>query len=305
VRSRSDSPTAPREARRARLDPPAIREEGDDTGWLTTFSDLVLQLFGFVILVAAIGGAQADRAVARPAPATTALPVARPETKPPREVRPASAAASGTSRALAPVPRVQPDLAALVSAPDQLPAPATAPAPEQQPAPVPASDPAVRAGDGARTPAVRPALAAMAERLQAVAEASGHGEGVTVAAIDGAVVVGITDAVAFPSASAQLSREGMSLLAHVRTLALAVPELAIEVTGHTDDRPIRSAAFPSNLELSLARAASVARALADDPALAGRVTARGVGEHRPIAPNADPDGRARNRRVEIRLVPVP
>ncbi len=71
MRSRSDSPTAPREARRARLDPPAIREEGDDTGWLTTFSDLVLQLFGFVILVAAIGGAQADRAVARPAPRKT------------------------------------------------------------------------------------------------------------------------------------------------------------------------------------------------------------------------------------------
>jgi chemotaxis protein MotB len=81
-----------------------------------------------------------------------------------------------------------------------------------------------------------------------------------------------------------------------------MPDYLVEVTGHTDDRPIHTPAFPSNLELSLARAAAVARELAAGaPDLEARIVVAGMGEHRPLVPNADDDARARNRRVEIRL----
>jgi chemotaxis protein MotB len=92
------------------------------------------------------------------------------------------------------------------------------------------------------------------------------------------------------------------LLAELRTIVAASPDLQVEITGHTDDVAIRTALFPSNLELSLARASHVAHELvASDGALWSRVSAAGYGEQRPIASNADASGRARNRRVEIRL----
>jgi chemotaxis protein MotB len=82
------------------------------------------------------------------------------------------------------------------------------------------------------------------------------------------------------------------------------PDLAIEVAGHTDDVPVHGA-FSSNLDLSLARASRVAHELAaGDEALAARIFASGYGELRPVAANDDAEGRARNRRVEVRLVPT-
>jgi chemotaxis protein MotB len=91
----------------------------------------------------------------------------------------------------------------------------------------------------------------------------------------------------------------------VRGLIVARPDFVVEVAGHTDDRPLHGGAFASNLELSLARAARVARQLAaGDDALAGRIFAAGYGSQRPVADNAEAEGRARNRRVELQLVPA-
>ena len=76
----------------------------------------------------------------------------------------------------------------------------------------------------------------------------------------------------------------------------------IRVEGHTDDQAIRSLAFPSNQELSEARAKSVAGAVAsaglED---AGRLSTAGFGANRPIGDNATDDGRRENRRVELRV----
>lgn len=74
----------------------------------------------------------------------------------------------------------------------------------------------------------------------------------------------------------------------------------IEVVGHTDSLPIRTLRFPSNWELSRARAESVARLLATRVA-PERIRAEGRAETEPVAPNDTPQGRARNRRVEITL----
>ena len=71
--------------------------------------------------------------------------------------------------------------------------------------------------------------------------------------------------------------------------------------GHTDNVPMNSARFPSNWELSASRAVAVARYFQGLGLPAERLAATGYGEHRPVADNADPAGRAANRRVEILL----
>ena len=74
---------------------------------------------------------------------------------------------------------------------------------------------------------------------------------------------------------------------------------AIRVEGHTDDRPIGTAVFPSNWELSAARAASVVRLFAQRGVAARRLAVIGYGEYRPVQPNTTPAGRNANRRVVV------
>ena len=83
------------------------------------------------------------------------------------------------------------------------------------------------------------------------------------------------------------------------TLKTHVRIQLMQVEGHTDNVPISTAEFPSNWELSAARAASVVHYLARSGVEPWRMSAVGLGEHRPIAENADEKGRAANRRVTI------
>ncbi len=76
----------------------------------------------------------------------------------------------------------------------------------------------------------------------------------------------------------------------------------VRVVGHSDNVPIRTARFPSNWELSRARAASVARELAREMGDASRLQVDGLADTQPIASNATDEGRRRNRRIEI-IVP--
>jgi len=77
----------------------------------------------------------------------------------------------------------------------------------------------------------------------------------------------------------------------------------IRVEGHTDDAPIRTEHFPSNWQLSTARATNVVQYLAErHPILNARLEAAGCADIRPVASNATPEGRAKNRRVEIRVL---
>jgi chemotaxis protein MotB len=74
----------------------------------------------------------------------------------------------------------------------------------------------------------------------------------------------------------------------------------MSIEGHTDDRPISTAIFPSNWELSTARATEVVRLLIEEGGIAPeRLSAAGYGEHRPRVPNDSPEARARNRRVDL------
>jgi type VI secretion system protein ImpK len=74
------------------------------------------------------------------------------------------------------------------------------------------------------------------------------------------------------------------------------------VAGHSDSQPIRSARFPNNLALSLARAEAVAERVGSKVAEPTRLSAEGRADREPIAPNDTAEGRATNRRIEIVLV---
>jgi chemotaxis protein MotB len=78
----------------------------------------------------------------------------------------------------------------------------------------------------------------------------------------------------------------------------------IRVEGHTDNVPIRTSLFPSNWELSSARAASIVRILSINGVAPARLAVLGLGEFRPAADNSTPEGRNRNRRVLLVILPI-
>ncbi len=114
--------------------------------------------------------------------------------------------------------------------------------------------------------------------------------------------------VLFPSGSADISAEGQSQLAKlagalkdmIREIPPDLPWV-LQVDGHTDRRPISSSRFPSNWELSTARAIAVARFLVSQGIPPDRVAARGFAEFQPLDPGEGEDSYRRNRRIEIKL----
>jgi chemotaxis protein MotB len=104
----------------------------------------------------------------------------------------------------------------------------------------------------------------------------------------------------FRSGGAELAEEPKGVLAEMGRFFTKFP-YQVEVEGHTDDIPINSARFPSNWELSAARAVTVARYFQSLGMPPGRLAATGYGEFHPLAENATPEGREKNRRVEVFL----
>ncbi|MDJ0927802.1 MAG: OmpA family protein [Gammaproteobacteria bacterium] len=116
------------------------------------------------------------------------------------------------------------------------------------------------------------------------------------------VIIRFPEEIAFPPGSDDISDEIMPILKRV-TNALQDTPGTVMVSGHTDDRPIKSATFSSNWELSTDRAVEVIHRLQQLGTIESeRLTAVGYGSTRPIAPNDTPENRAKNRRVEIAIV---
>lgn len=101
----------------------------------------------------------------------------------------------------------------------------------------------------------------------------------------------------------ELSADAVELL-NALAPVLRTQEATIKVEGHTDASPIATAEFPSNWELSAARAIEVAQLLEHNGVLGARLSAVGYAETRPVASNSSDDGRAANRRVELLLEPI-
>lgn len=115
------------------------------------------------------------------------------------------------------------------------------------------------------------------------------------------VLVSLKDTVPFASGKADLRPRALPVMEKVAAIALNRQTLQLEVRGHTDDRPISTAAFPSNWELSAARASRVARYLIEKGVHPSRIAVEGFANHRPRVTNSNPGSRRENRRVEIRL----
>jgi chemotaxis protein MotB len=128
---------------------------------------------------------------------------------------------------------------------------------------------------------------------------------VTISELKGKLTVNMVDAILFDSGKAEIKPEGLVVLGKVIEILKSVDDKAIRIEGHTDTMPITGSLaqrYPTNWELSAARAINVARYLqkqAIDPAL---LSAAGFGEFKPVADNMTPEGRAKNRRIEIVLV---
>jgi chemotaxis protein MotB len=117
----------------------------------------------------------------------------------------------------------------------------------------------------------------------------------------GLVIRVLTDRLLFPSGSATLIPQAQPLLGEIASLVNIDRAHPVAVEGNTDDVPIHGGAFPSNWELSTARASMVVRFLIVKGVYPRRLSASGYADLRPISSNASSLGRARNRRVEIVL----
>jgi chemotaxis protein MotB len=120
------------------------------------------------------------------------------------------------------------------------------------------------------------------------------------------VAVDIGEKVFFTSGSAAIKDSGKVVLKKVGDALAGYPEKYIRVVGHTDSVALGKSAqakYSSNWELSVARATNVVRFLQDKCAIQpDRLIAAGRGPFNPVAPNATPEGRAKNRRIEIWLL---
>jgi chemotaxis protein MotB len=146
-------------------------------------------------------------------------------------------------------------------------------------------------------------LLQLKERLDAYLKAHGLGSQVqTIVSRRGLVVRVLTDKVLFDSGQATLKPAGLPLLGEVASLLNVEQSHQIAVEGHTDNVPIASAQYPSNWELSTARATTVVRYFISRGVDDHRLTAAGYADLHPIASNATDRGRQLNRRVEIVLL---
>jgi chemotaxis protein MotB len=126
---------------------------------------------------------------------------------------------------------------------------------------------------------------------------------ITITELQGKLTLDVVDKILFASGDATVKKEGLAVLKRVIDILKTVKDKAIRIEGHTDNKPIQTARYPSNWELSAARAINVTRYLQQqgiDPVILSAVA---FGEYKPLADNGTAEGRAKNRRIAIVLIP--
>jgi chemotaxis protein MotB len=129
---------------------------------------------------------------------------------------------------------------------------------------------------------------------------------VTITELKGKLTVNMLDAVLFDLGKAEIRQEGLVVLQKVIDVLKEVEDKVIRVEGHTDNLKIHGALaqrYPTNWELSAARAVNVARYLQKQGIDPNILSATAFGEYKPVAGNDSKEGRAKNRRIEIVLLP--
>lgn len=128
---------------------------------------------------------------------------------------------------------------------------------------------------------------------------------ITITNLEGKLSVNLLSQILFDSGKTDIKPEGKKLLSNLGDVISKSPERALSIEGHTDNVQIRSRLkerFPSNWELSTARATSIVHYLQQDVGISGdRLSATGFSKFRPVADNSTSEGRALNRRIQINL----
>lgn len=250
----------------------ATSRDAADDGWLISFVDILTVLLTLFALLLATAYARRQDMPQRliHAPPVSKATMPRSATAPPP--RPASLSGVTAEPAPAAIPPQGRDAHTETAA-------AVTPAPPRQTAARPPSAPA----------AVTLALAGLPATITDNAQVTGSAARVNLL---------IKSEVLFDVGRARLRAPGLRLLDRIAHW-LTQNDYPVSVEGNTDDMPIHTARFPSNWELSTARATAVTRYLIQRGVAAGRLRAVGFGDTRPVADNDSPAGRRQNRRVAL------
>jgi chemotaxis protein MotB len=131
---------------------------------------------------------------------------------------------------------------------------------------------------------------------------------ITISELQGQLTVNMVERILFDSGKAEVKPAGLQVLRRVGEILKGDADKEIRVEGHTDNIPISprlQSTFPSNWELSTARASNVVRFLQNQTGIPGeRLATCGFGPYRPVADNRTAAGRAQNRRIQVVLVPL-
>lgn len=139
-------------------------------------------------------------------------------------------------------------------------------------------------------------------QLEEYAQLNGLDTSVHIFQEERGLVISLNDTVLFAKGKADLTPKAQAVIAKVGGMLATIPN-QVRIEGHTDNLPINTPEFPSNWELSTARATNVLRFLLEQSHLAPeRLSASGYGEYRPVAANDTEANRAKNRRVDIVIV---
>jgi chemotaxis protein MotB len=125
---------------------------------------------------------------------------------------------------------------------------------------------------------------------------------VSVRTVDKEVIITMEAKVTFKPGQADILSSLTPMLENIAHVIQRHPLFLVDIEGHTDDVPIRTSLYPSNWELSAARAMSVLKYFINDHGInPSRLSIKGYADQRPMVSNDTPENRAQNRRVEIRL----
>jgi len=144
------------------------------------------------------------------------------------------------------------------------------------------------------------------QEMQAAMKAELDAKQVTIQELEGKLTLSMVEAILFDSGKATVKKQGQEALKKVAEVLKGIKDQEVIVAGHTDSIPITSklaATYPTNWELSAARAIAVVKLLQKEGVDPTMLVATGFGEYRPVADNSTPEGRAQNRRMEIVLMP--
>jgi chemotaxis protein MotB len=142
-------------------------------------------------------------------------------------------------------------------------------------------------------------MALIFQELQKAVGELGLAEDLSFTSLRNGLVVRLADKALFDLGVAEISEEAFPLLDKIGAI-ISKGSYSVEIRGHTDDFPIHTERFPSNWELSTARAVNVLRYFVESQGIsAERLSAAGFGEFQPVVPNESDELRSKNRRVEI------